>query len=163
MIQPDIDELTAYHEAGHALMAVACGGKIVHVSITPPDDDQQKRFGESIVQWPGTLAANAEMVELKVSLAGPVAELTFDGARVSIDQCAEFADDWRRACLSASRLKSRVPARQKLVAEVESWLWTFFDNENYWAATSAIADELLAHETIEHEAVADTWDFWKRR
>jgi ATP-dependent Zn protease len=163
MNQPDTEELTAYHEAGHALMAVACGGKIVHVSITPPDDDGLKRFGESIVQWPRSAAAEVEMAELKVSLAGPVAELTFDGARVSIDQCAEFADDWRRACMSASRLKSDAASRQRLLTDAESWVWNFFEDENYWAATCAIADELLAHETIEHDAVADAWDFWKRR
>ena len=40
----DTQTLTAYHEAGHAIMAVSYGGRIVHVSIDPPDDDGLKRF-----------------------------------------------------------------------------------------------------------------------
>ena len=158
----DTETLTAYHEAGHAIMTVSCGGRIVHVSIAPPDDDGLRRFGESIVQWPPMLAKNVEIAELKVSLAGPIAELTYDGARTSIGDCREFAADWQQAVLAASRLKP-APTRAKFLAEMERQVWDFFDNENVWAATCAVADQLLAHETIEHDQVADAWDFWQQR
>jgi hypothetical protein len=162
MSDAETETLTAYHEAGHALMAVVCGGRIVHVSITPPDDDGLARFGESIVQWPAAPVREIEMAELKVSLAGPIAELTYDGGRVAIGECPEFAADWQRAQLSASELKS---GRQQLALLVatEQELWGFFESENIWAATAAIADLLLAHDTIEHDDVADTWQFWKAR
>ena len=64
----DTQTLTAYHEAGHAIMAVTNGGRIVHVSIDPPDDDGLNRFGESIVQWPAAAAKDIEIAELKVCL-----------------------------------------------------------------------------------------------
>ena len=108
------------------------------------------------------LAKNVEVAELKVSLAGPVAELTYDGAHESIADCREFAADWQQAVLAASRLKPE-PARRKFLADMERQVWEFFDDENVWAATCAIADQLLAHETIEHDQVADTWAFWQRR
>ena len=66
----DTETLTAYHEAGHAIMAVSYGGRIIHVSIDPPDDDGLNRFGESIVQWPRAAARDIEIAELKVSRAG---------------------------------------------------------------------------------------------
>lgn len=162
MPEPDVETLTAYHEAGHALMAVACGGQIVHVSITPPDDDNLARFGESIVQWPTAAAKDIEMAELKVSLAGPIAELTFDGSRVEIHELPEFAADWQRAVCAANQLTS-LAKRRTLLSSVERQIWDFFDNENTWAATAAIADLLLTHETIEHDEVNETWDFWRAR
>lgn len=158
----DVETLTAYHEAGHAIMAVSYGGRIVHVSIDPPDDDGFKRFGESIVQWPAAAANDIEIAELKVSLAGPVAELAYDGARESIAECLEFAADWQQAVLSASRLKAE-QGRAKFLAEMERQVWAFFDDKNVWAATCAVADLLLAHETIEHDQVAEAWSFWQRR
>ena len=158
----DTETLTAYHEAGHAIMAVSYGGRIIHVSIDPPDDDGLKRFGESIVQWPRAAAKDIEIAELKVSLAGPVAELTYDHARESIANCGEFAADWQQAVLSASRLKPE-RSRGKFLEEMERQVWGFFADENVWAATCAVADLLLAHETIEHDQVADVWAFWERR
>ena len=117
MAKPDMAEdtqtLTAYHEAGHAIMALSYGGRIVHVSIDPPDDDGLKRFGESIVQWPAAAAKDIEIAELKVSLAGPIAELAYDGARESIAECPEFAADWQQAVLSASRLKKEQPPSRR--------------------------------------------------
>lgn len=158
----DTETLTAYHEAGHAIMAVSYGGRIIHVSIDPPDDDGLKRFGESIVQWPRAAAKDIEIAELKVSLAGPIAELTYDGARESIANCGEFAADWQQAVLSASRLKPE-RSRGNFLKEMERQVWDFFEDENVWAATCAVADQLLAHETIEHDEVADVWAFWERR
>ena len=158
----DTETLTAYHEAGHAIMAVSYGGRVIHVSIDPPDDDGLKRFGESIVQWPPAAVKDVEIAELKVSLAGPIAELIYDGSRAAIAECGEFAADWQQAVVAASRLKPE-RGRDKFLAKMERQVWSFFEDQNVWAATCAVADQLLAHETIEHEQVADAWAFWQQR
>src|SRR5579863_4685196 len=44
-------ELIAYHEAGHALMAVLLGGKVKQVTIEPDDDDGPARQGDTQVYW----------------------------------------------------------------------------------------------------------------
>ena len=37
-------EIVAYHEAGHALMALLLGGKVKHATIEPDDDDELLRL-----------------------------------------------------------------------------------------------------------------------
>jgi ATP-dependent Zn protease len=156
----DCDELTAYHEAGHALMAIALGGQILHVSIEPNKDDGPQRFGESIVKWPVTAREQIELFEIQVSLAGPIAEMTYSGEIQSIGSVQEFADDWQRCLAHAAVLKSTVKEQLILLVQVQASLFKFFESENSWAAVSAIADELLAHETIEHECIAEIATFW---
>jgi ATP-dependent Zn protease len=38
-------ELTAYHEVGHALMALLLGGKVRLATIKPDNDDERKAGG----------------------------------------------------------------------------------------------------------------------
>jgi len=42
-------ELIAYHEAGHALMALLLGGKVKHITIEPDNDDGPVREGDTQV------------------------------------------------------------------------------------------------------------------
>ncbi len=159
-MEPALEELVAYHEAGHAVMAVVLGGRIVHVSIEPPDDDEWKRSGESIVQWPVAAAGTIDEAEIKVSLAGPVTEMIYVSEFQAIASVPEFAADWHRASLGAARLKPTMAQRIRLLVQAENWLRSFFEQDHHWAAIGAVADELLAHETIEHERLAEIVSFW---
>ena len=159
-MEPELEELAAYHEAGHAVMAVALGGRIVHVSIEPPDDDGLKRSGESIVQWPAADNQAIEEAEIKVSLAGPVTEMIYVSEVQVIASVPEFAADWYRASACAARLKRTLAERMRLLSGAEIWLRSFFEQDHHWAAVGAVADELLAHETIEHECLAGIVSFW---
>lgn len=46
-----MSELTAYHEAGHVLMAHLLGGKVRQVTIEPDNDDGPDRHGDTQVLW----------------------------------------------------------------------------------------------------------------
>ncbi len=46
-----MSEVIAYHEAGHALVAVLLGGKVKQVTIEPDDDDGPDRQGDTQVLW----------------------------------------------------------------------------------------------------------------
>lgn len=46
-----MSELTAYHEAGHAVMAHLLGGKVRQVTIEPDNDDGPVRYGDTQVLW----------------------------------------------------------------------------------------------------------------
>ena len=45
------EEVTAWHEAGHAFVAVYLGGQVESVSIDPDWDDGPKRFGDTTIRW----------------------------------------------------------------------------------------------------------------
>ena len=113
------DEVTAWHEAGHAMMAVLCGGEIERVTIEPPYDDGPARFGDTVTRWRGL--SNRQLVE-------------------------------------ASQ-----PTVRRLLQSVVDEINQLMDSANAWAAVSAIADDLLAHETLDHEQVAYHVDFWIHR
>ena len=42
-----MSELTAYHEAGHAFVAISVGVNVRSVTIRPDDDDGPERFGDT--------------------------------------------------------------------------------------------------------------------
>jgi hypothetical protein len=159
-VEPELEELAAYHEAGHAVMAVVLGGRIVHVSIEPPDDDGLNRSGESIVHWPAAHSQAIDEAEIKVSLAGPVTEMIYCNEVQVIASVPEFAADWQRASANAIRLKPALAQRVELLSQAEVWLRSFFEQDHHWAAVAAVADELLAHETVEHESLAEIVSFW---
>ena len=156
----DLTEVTAYHEAGHAVMAVVLGAKVIHASIEPPDDDGLARTGESIVQWPAGNAQAIEAAEMKVSLAGPVVERIYTGDVREICEIPEFAADWSRATQSSQSLTSSITQCAQLLRQTEASIRDFFDDDNHWAAIGATADELLAHETIEHITLVNVVSFW---
>lgn len=156
-------EITAWHEAGHAMMAVLCGGMIERVTIEPPDDDWPVRYGDTITRWSGMTARQLAEAEVQVSLAGPVAEMIYSGERMELEHVEEWSGDWATAINAAKSLSNNEFSAKKMLASVSDDLFRTFESENGWAAVSAIADELLAHETIEHETVSEIIAFWQRR
>ncbi|MGX6511284.1 M50 family metallopeptidase [Rhodococcus sp. SJ-2] len=60
---------TAFHEAGHAVIAALHGPQIQHVAVTPNDPDNWGRC-----DYIGTLTASSQAA---ISLAGPAAEARF--------------------------------------------------------------------------------------
>ncbi len=159
-VEDEIEEITAYHEAGHAVMAAALGGRIIRVSIEPPEDDGLKRFGESIVSWPPSTDAAIYEVELKVSLAGPVAELLYRSEQMPIESVPEFAADWQRIAASATLLKTTRREQLQLISKAEFWVPDFFNRTRNWAAVGAVAHQLLAHYTPENEQLEEAISFW---
>jgi len=44
-------ELIAYHEAGHALIAILLGAQVKQVTIDPDNDDGPERQGDTQIRW----------------------------------------------------------------------------------------------------------------
>ena len=156
-------EITAWHESGHAMAAVLLGGHVERVTLEPPYDDGPTRYGDTVTRWSGKTNAELTMAEIQVSLAGPVVEMLYTGDRVAIDSVPEWAADWQRAAASAAAGNRGPAAANKLIRQSVTALFELFEDANHWAAVSAIADDLLAFETLEHQQVADTIAFWQRR
>ena len=156
-------EITAWHEAGHAMMAILQGGYLERVTLEPPFDDGPARYGDTVTRWSGLSATELALAEIHVSLAGPVVEMIYTGDRVSIASVPEWAADWQRASTNAVAGSRDAKSADRLLRQSVSAIFDLFGDSNRWAAVSSIADDLLAFETLEHEQVADTIAFWQRR
>lgn len=159
---PDrIEEITAWHEAGHAFAAVYLGGEVESVSIDPDNDDGPTRFGDTTIRWMGGRFSEREhqMNAILVALAGPVVEMIHRGDPFHPATVAEWSQDWRLAWEAAAF----IPAKQQRMQFLEQTtvdLHRTLSQDNHWAAIGAIVDSLMAHEILEGEVVHDIVAEW---
>ncbi|BBO31615.1 hypothetical protein [Lacipirellula parvula] len=152
-----MSELTAYHEAGHALMAHLLGGQVQLVTIEPDDDDGPRRSGDAQILWRRSRMSDREFAvkSVQVHLAGPVAEMIYSGEPYHPAFIAEWSADWAGALAAAELL---IPDERKRVAHIEQVsiaLHRQLQGDDLWPALAAIADHLLAHETLDAEQVEE--------
>ncbi len=163
------EEITAYHESGHAVMAFALGGLVQSISLTPESsfdwDDDVPRHGDTIIAWPTRGISPREHAEreIKTALAGPVCEMIHTGDAWEPGGHQESAADWHAALQHAMQCNADPEKRSAYLASVLRGLERFFDDANHWAAVGALADELLAHETLATESVHGILGFWMAR
>ena len=156
-----MSELTAYHEAGHALMAALLGGRVKQVTIDPDNDDGPKRFGDTQIRWrSGISERKFAEISVQVSLAGPVAEMIYSGDPYHPGLIPEWAADWREAWNSAALFHPDERKRREYLEQVSIQMYHRFNDGNYWEALASLADNLLAHETLDAEQVEEIVREW---
>ena len=157
-----MSELIAYHEAGHALMAVLLGGKVKQVTIEPDDDDGPDRQVDTQVLWRRSRISDDEFAKMavQVSLAGPVAEMIYSGDPYHPGLVAEWAADWREAWEAAMPLHPVERQRVEYLEQVSIQLYHRLKQDDLWAALASLADNLLAHETLDCEQVDEIMEDW---
>lgn len=157
----DLD-LTAFHEAGHAFMTVFLGGHLRSVTIEPDRDDGPARFGDTQLGWDLEQFSPSEVCSrvVQVALAGPVAEMLQRGEALHPGFVGEWASDWRIAWDAAQTLIRDEKKRLRFIEQEAVRLYRFLNQEPYWSALAAIADNLLAHETLEGEQVLEIVQDW---
>jgi ATP-dependent Zn protease len=157
-------ESTAYHEAGHAFMATKQGAKVRSVTIDPDNDDGPERFGDTQVIWRQGRLSDREFREraIRVSLAGPVAEMLYTGDPYHPGLVAEWAHDWQSAWELAEPLIPDHRRRLDYLEQTTGQLYHLMNAEPNWSAIASLADHLLAHETLEAEEVIDIVGEWLR-
>ena len=159
-----MSELIAYHEAGHALMALLLGGEVRSVTIEPDNDDGPERQGDTQVLWRRSRMTDKQFAEtaIQVSLAGPVAEMIYSGDPYHPGLIAEWAADWDEAWQAAALLHRDERQRLAFLEQTSIRLHHQLQQEEMWAALAALADSLLAHETLEAEQVEEIVREWLR-
>ena len=157
-----MSELIAYHEAGHALMAHLLGGKVKQVTIEPDNDDGPDRQGDTQVLWRRSRISDDEFAKIavQVSLAGPVAEMIYSGDPYHPGLVAEWAADWREAWEAATPLHPVERQRLEYLEQVSIQLYHRLKQDDLWAALASLADNLLAHETLDCEQVEEIVEDW---
>lgn len=159
-----MSEISAYHEAGHAFAAIHVGARVRRVTIEPDRDDGPQRYADIQVEWPLDQFTARELHEksVLVALAGPVAEMLYSGEPFHPGLVAEWAADWQLAWESATLLIRSERKRLAYLEQATVRLYRLLDREDHWAALAAIADNLLAHETLEGEEVEEIVGQWFR-
>ena len=96
-------ETAAYHEAGHAVIASILGGKVVSVSI---ESESPEVDGDAVVAWSrgGRNDREVALDDIRVALAGPIAEMVYAGEYDYLQIREEHAVDWQIALGSLRRL-----------------------------------------------------------
>jgi len=159
-----LPEISAYHEAGHALLAVCAGARVRSVTIEPDRDDGPSRHADIQVEWPISQMTTRQYHEksVQVALAGPVAEMLYSGEPYHPGTVAEWSADWSMAWEAAAGMFPADRQRMQYLEQATVQLYQLLDRHDYWAAIAAIADNLLAHETLEGEEVEDIVSQWLR-
>ncbi|MGI9474330.1 MAG: cell division protein FtsH [Rubripirellula sp.] len=161
----DDETLTAYHEAGHAVIGYALGGSIDGMQLGGEEDDWlPARFGDCRINW-GRVDANSDWQrkrEILTILAGPVAEMVYRDEPLHPAAYGPWKDDWERAWSTAEVIAADPKRRTRLLEQLIRELHSSIKADTCWAAIAALADELLAHEALEAEQVAEVLQFWVR-
>ena len=158
----DSDELTAYHEAGHVVMALLTGGRVQHVTISPDRDDGPARYGDTSVLWPRDQYDQRELAQamIRVSLAGPVVEMIYTGDPYHPGMMAQWAEDWRSAWAAASELEDNELRRLRMLELETKHLVQQLQDDDIWAAVAELADNLMAHEYLDAQQISDIAGQW---
>ena len=97
------DETTAWHEAGHAVIATLLGGRVEAVSV---ESEDLRSAGDTRVRWDKSDIRQQALDDIQVALAGPVAEMVFVGDYDYLRIRAEHEADWNVVSSSLSRLRA---------------------------------------------------------
>lgn len=153
---------TAYHESGHAFMAAYLGGQVHSLTIEPDRDDGPERFGEAQIVWRRHTMSVKEFQNklVLVALAGPITESIYRGEPLHPGFVPEWSDDWRRAWDAAELILPDERLRLAFLEETARKLHQQLSHDEHWAAIAALADELLAHETLEAEQIQEVLAVW---
>ncbi len=147
---PQHDESTAYHEAGHAVVALALDRPVHRVNVLP----NQERLGQCEFRK-GVFRPSDDWVEqeILISLAGMAAEARHTGA---YDRAAAGRDLRYVRKLALQRATERQLERyeRRMLAKVENLL----ADEGHWRAVELIAAELLRHGEISGRAARHLFD-----
>ena len=143
----EAERLTAFHEAGHAVMAQLCGRQVTEVEIV---GDREHTGSVQSLAFPPDPAdgaapeAETDEVErhLKCILAGIVAERTVSG-REGWDETSEDLDGAVRLAMQlVDDCENVLPLLEAIRIEVER------DLHAHWAAVEMLAGELLDRKAL---------------
>ncbi|MBP3959414.1 hypothetical protein J8F10_29575 [Gemmata sp. G18] len=138
------DEVTAYHEAGHAVIALVLGRAIHKVSVLPNRERMGEcRFAKGAAKPTDDWAER----EILIALGGMAAEARHTGT-YAMDEAGQDLRFVRR--LTQERKSDRQVERyeQRMLDKVEYML----ADEGNWKAVQLIAAELLKHGAISGRA-----------
>ena len=143
-MQPAHDELTAYHEAGHAVIALALDRPVHRVSVLPNQQRAgQCEFGKGVFR-PSEDSLEREIL---IALAGLAAEARHTGTYAMAEADRDLRSV-RRLVLERKSERAAPRYEERMLAKVEAML----ADDGIWHAVESIAAELMKHGVISGRA-----------
>jgi hypothetical protein len=149
-MQPPFDEITAYHEAGHAVTALALGRLVHRVSVLPGDTFLGRcEFGK------GAPRPSEDWLEreILIALGGIAAESKHTG-NYAWDAAARDLVSVRRLLVQRFGERRAERFKRRLLAKTENLL----ADEGHWKAVKLIAAALVRLGTISGRAARHLFD-----
>lgn len=155
------EEITAWHEAGHAFVAVYLGGFVSSISIDPDADDGPTRFGDVTIHWDRGRFTTEQLQKnaVLVALAGPVVEMIHTGDLYHPATVGEWSQDWQLAWNASTFIRDQ-RKRMEFLRQTTIELYETLSQDAHWAAIGALVDHLMAYETVEGETVHEVVAEW---
>ncbi|QDU83951.1 hypothetical protein Pla163_10520 [Planctomycetes bacterium Pla163] len=148
----DLDETTsAYHEAGHVLIAHLLGGEVLETTLETELDGHR---GHTQVAWRGLASRDLARASAFVALAGPIAETLWRGEEPHEESFGAWASDWSEvesALDAVAEEEERERVRSHWIATVVAHL----RDPASWELLCRVADHLEAHGTLDRDLLAD--------
>ena len=142
---------TAYHEAGHALLAHLMGGVVV---VTSVESEFDGHGGHTSVEWGQCSGAELGRRTGITALAGPAAEMTWRGAELLEEDLSEWAAD-EQALQMALALAGPPQEHGRFLELWMRELHSILGNPEYWELVCRLADHLEAHGTLESDLLTE--------
>ena len=151
---PQHDETTAFHEAGHAVVALYLDRPVHRVSVLPNRERLgQCEFGK------GRFKPSEDAIEreILIALAGLAAEARHTGT-YELEAANRDLQYVRRLVLERKSGRAASRYEQRLLAKVEAIL----GDAEIWQAVESIAAELLKHGVISGRAARHLYELATR-
>lgn len=141
---------TAYHEAGHAVMALALGRLVDRVTIVPGKTQfGHATLGQCKVQKSRARASKDWLEdEMLILLAGMVAEAQFTGQYCTAGATQDLRAVRRLAESRSGNDRQAARVERRALDKTEYIL----SDTQHWQAVEAIVQQLLEHQTISGRA-----------
>jgi ATP-dependent Zn protease len=154
-LDPKPDEATAYHEAGHAVVALVLGRPVEKVTIR----ENTLRLGQvQMSNRRGTPIKDEIEVQALILLAGVVSEARRTGEYNWRGAQQDMQGVRRLARFRASTEKQEERLQQRWLDKAEYLL----DDEPTWRAITEVARELLEKKSLSGRAVAQILEICTR-
>lgn len=137
--------LTAYHEAGHAVMALLMGRSVQKVSIIP----SQNKLGVCTIQKGRAKQVQDKLeAEVLILLAGMAAEGRKSG-KYNVQGAGQDLKQVEKLAMSRA---GNIKAAQKFFHKMLDKTQHLLSDKTTWKAVKVIAAELIEHESISGRA-----------
>jgi len=144
MHSPEQQEATAYHEAGHAVVALALGQPVHRVSMVPTQD----HLGRCELRKGGPRASQDWLeCQILITLGGLAAEAKHTGV-YAWEMAIRYRQYVRQLAMERAGAKRAERLEQRLLAKVEHLL----ARAGHWRAVELIAAELLRRGVVSGRA-----------